>query len=275
MAYPLFLKHKKGLRLALAIFNGFFSFVYLLGLIAAILFMTVDKVSDILPREVSSAFLIVSFCFMAVSMLGLYGALSSRRAILWINGLLSLFIVIIFLTVGVFLIFKRSDLKGYASGIWDDFSDNSKIQIQSWGKCCGFDSYSDRKIQPCKPYDPALGCWSAMEEWFAKSTLYLLIVIFSLATLQLIACFLVLALLKLIPKSIDIARNRRRTFAVSSNNNNPTPSLYSVSSASVPAPLSKRMDHLSVIPDERRGSNQSGKSMSSFGTVSPLEESPP
>ena len=53
------------------------------------------------------------------------------------------------------------------SSFWETASPTLLTLIQSEGQCCGFDSYSDRVLEPCKKYAEAVGCWTVLRDEYA------------------------------------------------------------------------------------------------------------
>ena len=55
-------------------------------------------------------------------------------------------------------------VKDQFSTFWETTSPTLLTLIQSEGQCCGFDSYSDRVLEPCKKYAEAVGCWTVLRD---------------------------------------------------------------------------------------------------------------
>lgn len=55
-------------------------------------------------------------------------------------------------------------IKSKFSSFWQTASPTLITLIQSDGQCCGFDSYSDRVLEPCTKYSEAVGCWTVLRD---------------------------------------------------------------------------------------------------------------
>lgn len=54
--------------------------------------------------------------------------------------------------------------KSRFSSFWEKTSPALVTLIQSEGQCCGFDSYTDRILEPCKKYAEKVGCWTVLRD---------------------------------------------------------------------------------------------------------------
>jgi hypothetical protein len=52
------------------------------------------------------------------------------------------------------------------SNLWDRLDDTTVLQVQDYGQCCGFDSYTDRIQEPCKRFREQVGCYDTMAGFF-------------------------------------------------------------------------------------------------------------
>ena len=196
---------EKPLTIGLTVYNALILIIALAG-VAAMSFFLAARSGPTLPRELSLGFLFISLALLGVSILGLVGTQRKHRSILWIYAAISLGIIVGLIVSSILLLTKRSDIRSLASDLWNSFDGPTRAAAQSWGRCCGFDNYSDRVFQPCKEYLERVGCWVAINELLDKITLVLVILFFGIAALQSLAVALTTRLIKFIPKSFDIAR---------------------------------------------------------------------
>lgn len=54
--------------------------------------------------------------------------------------------------------------KARFSSFWEGASASLVTLIQAEGQCCGFDSYGDRALEPCKKYAERVGCWTVLRD---------------------------------------------------------------------------------------------------------------
>ena len=200
-------KRLKLLQLLLILYNVLIFLVACAGIIAMSFFLG-SRSTPTLPRELSLGFLFISLALFIVSILGVLGTLKKHRSILWIHAAMSLGIIIGLIVCSIVLMTKRNDIRALASDLWNSFDGPTRAGIQVWGRCCGFDSYSDRVVTPCREYLERVGCWIAINELLDKITLVLVILFFGISALQSIDVALTTYLIKFIPKSFDIARGR-------------------------------------------------------------------
>jgi hypothetical protein len=147
--------------------------------ILAITLLSTTPVLAIAPKSSLIGGMLIGVLLMLTSALGAVGAHreTARPALYFSAGLVAM---LIGMTLwGVWLIGgSLSDdvrLESNLSSMWDTAPTATIVQIESWGQCCGFASYTDRFQEPCEAYTPEVGCLEPMRKQVTSKLTALLV----------------------------------------------------------------------------------------------------
>ena len=127
---------------------------------------------DALVAVLAGGSLAALFAFVSFLVVGVRkrtdGASGARIRWIVLDALLMAGLAAVFLFAALKNMRQSSNISKSAkdrfSSFWETASPTLLTLIQSEGKCCGFDSYRDRVLEPCKKYSEAVGCWTVLRD---------------------------------------------------------------------------------------------------------------
>lgn len=124
---------------------------------------------------------------------------SQRRPFFFGYGILMAGILAVSILGTVQLLAAKSQVRKHFNHIWNTSPDRFAQMIQAKGQCCGFDSYTDRIHEPCKAFEPKVGCFPGfMKDRYLSALKYLLVPLLALVVASGLALVLDLAMFAVI-----------------------------------------------------------------------------
>ncbi len=167
--------YSRSLRKWRIFFGSFQILLILAGVVMAVLgiglYASEPMTASILPTESFSALIsgavlialagLVAFIVIPLKKSRTDGIQGVRIRWVVIDSLIMAIIGAALLVCGLILTMQSSSSRtttARLSSFWETASPVLLAVIQNRGQCCGFADYSDRVLEPCKQYQPAVGC---------------------------------------------------------------------------------------------------------------------
>lgn len=120
-----------------------------------------------ITKELSIGLLAIGIVLIVVSILGIIAASTGNS---FVSFLYMFFLIALIAAQILFIVFNTkavTNAKTKLSTYWDTLNDASKTELQTKGKCCGFESSTDRQVMPC-PEGATDGCYVQVDRIFSK-----------------------------------------------------------------------------------------------------------
>lgn len=135
--------------------------------VLSITLLTTSPILALSPKNILIGGLVIGIILIFLGALGML-AMSFDRNIPVLLSYSTLMLVTICVSIwGLTMISASlvpSQMEGTLDDLWMHGNNNTVVQIESWGQCCGFHNYSDRVQEPCTLYDQEIGCLEPMRE---------------------------------------------------------------------------------------------------------------
>ena len=169
-------KSSKSLRNWRIIFGAFQVLLMVAGVAVAILGVGLyagEPLSEsMLPTDAMTAMIsgaimmaicgLIAFIVIPLKKRRIEGAQGVRIRWIVVDSIIMAAIGASMLISGVLLRSPPNAITARLSGFWETASPALLSVIQQRGQCCGFASYSDRVLEPCSKFNPAVGCASVL-----------------------------------------------------------------------------------------------------------------